>query len=77
MTINGSVVHDILSGRARIALAITQPEAGSDVQGLQTEARLSDDGSHFIINGQKVSQEDSPRPETEVGLGELSHETYV
>ncbi|KAL9949184.1 Isobutyryl-CoA dehydrogenase, mitochondrial [Verticillium nonalfalfae] len=48
-----TVVHDILSGRARIALAITEPEAGSDVQGLQTEARLSDDGSHFIINGQK------------------------
>ncbi|KAG7142771.1 Acyl-CoA dehydrogenase apdG like protein [Verticillium longisporum] len=48
-----TVVHDILSGRARIALAITEPEAGSDVQGLQTEARLSDDGSHFIVNGQK------------------------
>jgi alkylation response protein AidB-like acyl-CoA dehydrogenase len=48
-----SVVHNILSGHSRIALAITEPEAGSDVQGLQTEAKLSDDGSHFIVTGQK------------------------
>ncbi|KAF7554454.1 hypothetical protein G7Z17_g2923 [Cylindrodendrum hubeiense] len=48
-----SVVPNILSGRSRIALAITEPDAGSDVRGLQTEAKLSEDGSHFIINGQK------------------------
>ncbi|KAH7137396.1 acyl-CoA dehydrogenase [Dactylonectria estremocensis] len=48
-----TVVHDILSGRARVALAITEPDAGSDVRGLQTEAKLSEDGSRFIINGQK------------------------
>ncbi|KAH6688501.1 acyl-CoA dehydrogenase [Plectosphaerella plurivora] len=48
-----TVVHDILSGHSRIALAITEPEAGSDVQGLQTEAKLSDDGTHFIVTGQK------------------------
>ena len=43
----------ILSGAGRIALAITEPDAGSDVQGLQTEAILSDDGSHFVVNGMK------------------------
>lgn len=48
-----SVVHDVLSGKSRIALAITEPDAGSDVRGLQTDARLSDDGAHLIINGQK------------------------
>ncbi|KPM42946.1 hypothetical protein AK830_g3622 [Neonectria ditissima] len=47
------VLHDILSGKSRIALAITEPDAGSDVRGLQTEAVLSEDGSHFIVNGQK------------------------
>ncbi|KAF4547699.1 Acyl-CoA dehydrogenase-like protein 3 [Elsinoe fawcettii] len=47
------VVHDILSGNARIALAITEPTAGSDVQGIETEAVLSDDGQTFIVNGQK------------------------
>lgn len=49
----GSVVHDVLSGKSRIALAITEPDAGSDVRGLQTEARLSDDGTRLIINGHK------------------------
>ncbi|OAL44491.1 acyl-CoA dehydrogenase [Pyrenochaeta sp. DS3sAY3a] len=47
------VIVDVLSGKARIALAITEPNAGSDVAGLQAEAALSDDGKHFIINGQK------------------------
>jgi hypothetical protein len=47
------VVHSILSGHSRIALAITEPDAGSDVQGLQTEAQVSESGTHFIINGQK------------------------
>ncbi|KAG8163145.1 hypothetical protein KVR01_007623 [Diaporthe batatas] len=52
-----SVVHEVLSGKARIALAVTEPDAGSDVRGLQTEAVLSSDGSRLIINGQK--KEDS------------------
>ncbi|KAJ5365519.1 acyl-CoA dehydrogenase [Penicillium concentricum] len=47
------VIPDILSGRTRIALAITEPGAGSDVQGVQTEARVSEDGSHFIVDGEK------------------------
>lgn len=49
----GSVVNDVLSGNSRIALAITEPEAGSDVRGLKTEAVLSNDGASLIINGQK------------------------
>lgn len=47
------VMPAILDGNSRIALAVTEPDAGSDVAGLQTEAKLSDDGSHFIVNGQK------------------------
>lgn len=46
-------MHEVLSGKSRISLAITEPEAGSDVQGLQTTAELSVDGTHFIVNGQK------------------------
>lgn len=48
-----SVLDDVLSGNSRIALAITEPDAGSDVRGLKTEAVLSDDGARLIINGQK------------------------
>lgn len=43
----------MLRGNSRIALAITEPDAGSDVAGLQTEAKITEDGRHFIVNGQK------------------------
>ncbi|KAL7805781.1 acyl-CoA dehydrogenase/oxidase [Trichoderma aethiopicum] len=43
----------ILRGEKRICLAITEPDAGSDVANLTCEAKLSDDGKHFIVNGEK------------------------
>lgn len=45
-------MDDVLLGRARISLAIAEPNAGSDVQGIQTE-EVSADGSTFVINSQK------------------------
>ncbi|CAG8730630.1 14121_t:CDS:2, partial [Acaulospora morrowiae] len=42
-----------LSGEKNICLAITEPYAGSDVAGLKTEAKLTDDGQHYIVNGEK------------------------
>ncbi|EMC95147.1 hypothetical protein BAUCODRAFT_123618 [Baudoinia panamericana UAMH 10762] len=51
--IKNVVIDEILSGRARVALAVTEPNAGSDVQGLETEAQMSSDGQFFIVNGQK------------------------
>ncbi|KAH7389971.1 acyl-CoA dehydrogenase [Pyrenochaeta sp. MPI-SDFR-AT-0127] len=47
------VVGEILAGKKRLALAITEPNAGSDVQGLTTKAQLAKDGKHFIVDGQK------------------------
>lgn len=44
---------EVLSGEKRIALAITEPFAGSDVAGVLTEAVKSADGSHYIVNGSK------------------------
>ncbi|CAG8446654.1 2238_t:CDS:2 [Acaulospora colombiana] len=41
------------SGEKNICLAITEPYAGSDVANLKTEAKLSDDGEHYIVNGEK------------------------
>ncbi|KAI9014065.1 acyl-CoA dehydrogenase/oxidase [Hyaloraphidium curvatum] len=43
----------LYSGTETAALAISEPHAGSDVQNIQTTARLSDDGKHFIVNGEK------------------------
>jgi len=43
----------ILAGDKRICLAITEPDAGSDVANITTEAKLSEDGKHYILNGEK------------------------
>ncbi|CAJ0759157.1 17551_t:CDS:2, partial [Entrophospora sp. SA101] len=47
------VVPECLSGHKNICLAITEPYAGSDVANIKTEAKLSDDGQHYIVNGEK------------------------
>lgn len=47
------VITEILSGQKRLCLAITEPNAGSDVQGISTEAQLSVDGKFFVVDGQK------------------------
>ena len=47
------VLPEILAGEKRICLAITEPDAGSDVANLTCEAKLSEDGKHYIVNGEK------------------------
>ncbi|EHK23443.1 uncharacterized protein TRIVIDRAFT_74083 [Trichoderma virens Gv29-8] len=47
------IAPGILKGEKRICLAITEPDAGSDVANLTCEAKLSEDGKHFIVNGEK------------------------
>ncbi|KAK8043840.1 acyl-CoA dehydrogenase [Apiospora phragmitis] len=47
------IMPGILSGEQRICLAITEPDAGSDVANLTCEAKLSEDGKHYIVNGEK------------------------
>ncbi|KAG9251151.1 acyl-CoA dehydrogenase/oxidase [Emericellopsis atlantica] len=47
------VLPGILAGDKRICLAITEPDAGSDVANLTCEAKLSEDGKHYIVNGEK------------------------
>ena len=42
-----------MSGKKLAAFALTEPEAGSDAANVQTQARPSADGSHFILNGEK------------------------
>ncbi|KAI8932571.1 hypothetical protein NX059_010076 [Plenodomus lindquistii] len=47
------ISNDILSGTKRMCLAVTEPDAGSDVASISTEAVLSPDGKHYIVNGRK------------------------
>ena len=42
----------MVTGETILAVAMTEPGAGSDLQGMQTRAVR--DGNHFVINGQKV-----------------------
>ncbi|KAI0121903.1 acyl-CoA dehydrogenase NM domain-like protein [Daldinia grandis] len=47
------ILPGLLTGEKRICLAITEPDAGSDVANLTCEAKLSEDGKHYIVNGEK------------------------
>ncbi|KAJ3532050.1 hypothetical protein NM688_g7483 [Phlebia brevispora] len=47
------VVSEVLSSKKFISLAISEAFAGSDVQGLKTTARKTEDGKYWIINGTK------------------------
>lgn len=40
-------------GETLAAYALTEPDVGSDAQNIKTTARLSDDGTHWILNGRK------------------------
>lgn len=42
---------DVLTGRKRICIAITEPDAGSDVANITTEARR--EGDEYVVNGTK------------------------
>lgn len=47
------VIPEVLSGKKFICLAISEAFAGSDVMGLKTTAKKTEDGKHWIINGTK------------------------
>jgi alkylation response protein AidB-like acyl-CoA dehydrogenase len=47
------VMDEVLTGKKKICLAITEAFAGSDVAGLRTTARKTEDGSHYIVSGTK------------------------
>ncbi|MFT3820740.1 MAG: acyl-CoA dehydrogenase family protein [Rubrivivax sp.] len=42
----------VASGEAVLGMAITEPSAGSDVNGIRTTARR--DGDHYVLNGSKT-----------------------
>src|ERR1700744_930358 len=43
-----------VSGETMFAIAMTEPGTGSDLAGMRTTARLSDDGSHYVLDGAKT-----------------------
>ncbi|MEV6657977.1 acyl-CoA dehydrogenase family protein [Nocardia fluminea] len=43
-----------VSGEIMFAIAMTEPGTGSDLAGMRTTAQLSDDGTHYVLNGSKT-----------------------
>jgi|AP95_1055475.scaffolds.fasta_scaffold00001_48 alkylation response protein AidB-like acyl-CoA dehydrogenase len=50
-----------LAGGALSAFALTEPNVGSDPANMSTTATLSEDGSHWILNGEKLWTTNGPR----------------
>ncbi|GAB3268859.1 acyl-CoA dehydrogenase family protein [Larkinella harenae] len=44
----------LATGEWKAAYCLTEPDSGSDANSGKTKARLSEDGKHYIINGQKM-----------------------
>jgi alkylation response protein AidB-like acyl-CoA dehydrogenase len=44
----------IVGGEIVTAYALTEAGSGSDAQGAKTTARLSEDGAHYVLNGEKM-----------------------
>ncbi|WP_299433294.1 acyl-CoA dehydrogenase family protein [uncultured Aquimarina sp.] len=47
-------LDDILSGKLKCSYCLTEPGAGSDANSGKTKASISEDGKHYILNGQKM-----------------------
>ena len=43
-----------ITGETMFAIAMTEPGTGSDLAGMRTTAKLSEDGTHYILNGAKT-----------------------
>lgn len=44
----------LATGELKAAYALTEPWSGSDALGAKTKAVLSEDGKHYVLNGQKM-----------------------
>ncbi len=44
----------LATGEQKACYCLTEPDAGSDANAGKTKATLSDDGKHYILNGQKM-----------------------
>jgi alkylation response protein AidB-like acyl-CoA dehydrogenase/predicted heme/steroid binding protein len=47
------IIPQVILGKLRCCLAITEPQTGSDVSGITTSATLNPEGTHYIVNGIK------------------------
>ncbi|WP_160714498.1 acyl-CoA dehydrogenase family protein [Chitinophaga solisilvae] len=46
-------IPKLATGEMKGAYALTEPDSGSDALGARTTAKLTEDGKHYLLNGQK------------------------
>ncbi|MDF0531271.1 acyl-CoA dehydrogenase family protein [Tsukamurella sp. 8F] len=47
-------IPKMATGETMFAIAMTEPGTGSDLAGMRTTAKLSEDGTHYVLNGAKT-----------------------
>lgn len=60
------VREQIMTGKHRLAVAMSEPEAGSDAASLRTSA--TDAGDHYVVNGQKMWCTGGSQPNTTIAM---------
>lgn len=53
-------IPDILDSKVNWCTGYSEPNSGSDLASIQTRAVLSDDGSHYVVDGQKIWTSGAP-----------------
>ena len=53
----------LASGEKLAAFCLSEPMVGSDAANVQTRAVLSDDGSHYVVTGERSTRQMRPWPE--------------
>jgi alkylation response protein AidB-like acyl-CoA dehydrogenase len=56
--------EQVMTGRQRLAVAVSEPDSGSDAAALRTSAQ--DRGDHFVVNGQKMWCTGAGLPDTTI-----------
>jgi alkylation response protein AidB-like acyl-CoA dehydrogenase len=60
------VRDNVMTGRHRLAVAISEPDTGSDAAALRTAA--VDKGDHYLLNGQKMWCTGGGQPDTTIAM---------
>ena len=47
-------IPKLASGEWKASYCLTEPSAGSDANSGKTKAKLTEDGKHYVLNGQKM-----------------------
>lgn len=68
---------ELLTGKKRACIAITEPEAGSDVANLTTTAKKTPDGKHYIVNGSKKWYDSATDSVLETSLTIQDHQRHL